>query len=61
MEDAAELALVGEAQVAPVVELDRRRIGGGSVGPFTRRLQAAYFAAVRGDDDRYRDWAVPVY
>ena len=57
-----ELFLCGTgAQVSPVVELDRRRIGSGSVGPLTRRLQEQYFRAVRGDEPRYRDWLTPVY
>jgi branched-chain amino acid aminotransferase len=57
-----ELFLCGTgAQVAPVVEVDRRRLGTGEVGRHTRRLQQAYFAAVRGEDARYRDWLSPVY
>jgi branched-chain amino acid aminotransferase len=57
-----ELFLCGTgAQLAPVVELDRRRIGGGSVGPLTKRLQEIYFRAVRGEEPRYRDWLLPVY
>jgi branched-chain amino acid aminotransferase len=57
-----ELFLCGTgAQVSPVIEVDRRRIGAGEVGRHTRRLQQAYFAAVRGEDARYRDWLTPVY
>ena len=57
-----ELFLCGTgAQVSPVVELDRRKIGGGSVGPLTRRLQDIYFRAVRGEEPRYRSWVTPVY
>jgi branched-chain amino acid aminotransferase len=57
-----ELFLCGTgAQVSPVIELDRRRIGTGSVGPVTRRLQELYFRAVRGDEPRYRHWVLPVY
>jgi branched-chain amino acid aminotransferase len=57
-----ELFLCGTgAQVSPVVEVDRRQIGAGAVGAHTRRLQEAYFAAVRGEDARYRDWLTPVY
>ena len=37
------------AEITPVVELDRRRIGDGKAGPLTRTLQSAYFAAVRGE------------
>jgi branched-chain amino acid aminotransferase len=57
-----ELFLCGTgAQVSSVVEVDRRTIGSGSLGPLTRRLQEIYFRAVRGDEPRYRDWLTPVY
>jgi branched-chain amino acid aminotransferase len=57
-----ELFLCGTgAQVSAVVELDRRTIGSGRVGPHTRRLQEVYFRAVRGEQPRYREWLVPVY
>jgi branched-chain amino acid aminotransferase len=57
-----ELFLCGTgAQVAPVVEVDRRAVGDGRVGRQTRRLQELYFRAVRGDEPRYRDWLTPVY
>ncbi|MGZ6256366.1 MAG: branched-chain amino acid transaminase [Candidatus Limnocylindria bacterium] len=49
------------AQLAPVVEVDRRPIGTGKVGPITRRLHNLYFDAVRGSSDAYRDWLTPVY
>jgi branched-chain amino acid aminotransferase len=56
-----ELFLCGTgAQVSPVIELDKRSIGSGAVGPYTRQLQDIYFRAVRGDDPRYRDWVLPV-
>jgi branched-chain amino acid aminotransferase len=44
-----------------VVEVDRRPIGNGKVGPITRRLHSLYFDAVRGRSDAYRDWLTPVY
>lgn len=44
------------AEITPVVELDRRRIGDGKPGPLTRTLQSAYFAAVRGEGARDRGW-----
>jgi len=39
------------AEVTPVRELDRRRIGAGERGPITERLQAIYLDAVRGKVD----------
>jgi branched-chain amino acid aminotransferase len=44
------------AEVTPVRELDDRRIGEGTPGPMTRRLQELFFAVVRGREDRYRSW-----
>lgn len=59
---ADEVFLCGTgAQLAPVVEVDRRPIGTGKVGPITRRLHNLYFDAVRGRSDAYRDWLTPVY
>jgi branched-chain amino acid aminotransferase len=54
---ADEVFLTGTAaEVTPVVEVDRRPVGDGRPGPLTRRLQAAYFAAVRGEDERHPEW-----
>jgi len=51
---ADEVFMVGTAtEVAPVRAVDDREIG---VGPVTLELQKAYLAAVRGLDDRWRDW-----
>lgn len=58
---ADELFFTGTAaEITPLVELDRRRIGDGKPGPVTRALQSAYFAAVRGEDARDRGWLTPV-
>jgi branched-chain amino acid aminotransferase len=46
------------AEVTPIRELDDRRIGTGSPGPITRRLQETFFATVRGREARYRSWLV---
>ena len=57
-----ELFMCGTgAQVSPVIEVDRREIGDGKVGEFTQELQDLYFAAVRGDSQKYADWSIPVY
>lgn len=54
---ADELFLTGTAaEVTPVREVDNRRIGSGSPGPVTRRLQEIYLRAVRGEEPRYREW-----
>jgi branched-chain amino acid aminotransferase len=57
-----ELLLCGTgAQVAPVIEVDRRAVGNGKVGEFTQELQSIYFGAVRGESPKYKDWTIPVY
>jgi branched-chain amino acid aminotransferase len=57
-----ELLLCGTgAQIAPVVEVDRRPVGNGKVGEFTQELQSIYFEAVRGESPKYKDWTTPVY
>jgi branched-chain amino acid aminotransferase len=57
-----ELLMCGTgAQVAPVIEVDRRTVGNGKVGEFTQELQNIYFGAVRGDTPKYKDWTIPVY
>ena len=48
------------AEVTPIVELDRRTIGGGRPGPVTRAIQRAFFDVVSGRDARHRDWLTPV-
>jgi len=50
------------AQVAPVIEIDRRLIGDGKVGSITGKLQDLYFDVARGKVPAYRDqWCTPVY
>ena len=57
-----ELFLCGTgAQISPVVEVDHREVGSGSVGEFTQELQHLYFGAVRGENPKYKDWSIPVY
>jgi branched-chain amino acid aminotransferase len=49
------------AQVAPIVEVDRRRIGDGEPGPLTVRVQDVYLDAVMGRNPKYGEWLTPVY
>jgi branched-chain amino acid aminotransferase len=57
---ADELFMTGTAaEVTPVREVDNRRIGTGSPGPVTKRIQESYFKAVRGEEPRYREWLTP--
>lgn len=59
---ADEVFLCGTgAQISPVIEIDRRRVGTGRVGQITRELSRTYFDAVRGKLPAYRHWLTPVY
>ena len=59
---ADEVFLCGTgAQISPVIEIDRRRIGTGRPGTVTKELSSIYFDAVRGKVPAYRDWLTPVY
>ena len=42
------------AEVVPIRSVDDREIG--DPGPITRRIQETFYAAVRGQVDRYKDW-----
>jgi branched-chain amino acid aminotransferase len=48
------------AEITPVVELDRRRIGAGLPGPITRRLLATFRDATRGKLPAHASWLTPV-
>lgn len=48
------------AEITPVVEVDRRRVGSGQPGVMTRELQQRFFAAVRGEDRRHAEWLTRV-
>jgi branched-chain amino acid aminotransferase len=47
-------------QVSPVIEIDHRSVGTGAIGPISRRISEAYFAAVRGTDPAYTSWLTPI-
>jgi branched-chain amino acid aminotransferase len=54
---ADEVFITGTAaEITPVVELDNRKIGAGSRGPVTERLQVAYSGAVTGAAVPHTQW-----
>jgi len=54
---ADEAFLTGTAaELTPIREVDGRVIGSGKPGPITQQLQPAYFAVVKGQDQRYERW-----
>ena len=56
-----ELFLTGTAVgVAPVVRIDHRTVGDGSVGAVTREVRQLYYDAALGRLRAYRKWVVPV-
>jgi branched-chain amino acid aminotransferase len=54
---ADEAFLTGTAaEVTPIREVDNRSIGTGTRGPITKEIQQTYFAAVKGEMDKYASW-----
>ena len=45
------------AEVVPIREVDDRVLG--DPGPITRRVQEVFKAAIRGKDERYKEWLEP--
>jgi branched-chain amino acid aminotransferase len=59
---ADEVFLCGTgAQVAPVVEVDRRMIGDGEPGPLSMRIQDLYLDVMTGGSRKYEEWLTPIY
>jgi branched-chain amino acid aminotransferase len=57
---ADEVFLTGTGvQVAPISSIDERPVGTGEF-PISLDIQARYFAAVRGSDERYASWLTPI-
>lgn len=48
------------AKILGVGSVDRRKIGGGAIGPVTRKLQQMYDSIVRGANAKYSGWLTPV-
>src|SRR5207248_10894023 len=42
------------AEVVPIRSVDDRELG--EPGPITRKIQETFFATVKGEMDRYKDW-----
>ena len=58
---ADEVFLTGTAaELAPVTEIDGRRIGAGAPGPITKTLQQRFFAIVHGEDPAHSSWLTRV-
>ncbi len=54
---ADEAFLTGTAaEIAPIREIDDRRIGSGTRGPITKEIQDTYFGAAKGQIEKYDAW-----
>jgi branched-chain amino acid aminotransferase len=54
---ADEAFLTGTAaEIVPIREVDDRQVGDGTPGPIVRQIQQVFFGAVRGQEDRYKNW-----
>jgi branched-chain amino acid aminotransferase len=49
------------AHVTPVVELDRRSIGDGKMGPISGQVVKLYFDIITGKNPKYMHWCTPCY
>jgi len=44
------------AEITPIREVDKRKIGDGKPGPITKKLQSRFFDIVQGRDTKFMDW-----
>jgi branched-chain amino acid aminotransferase len=65
--DRSELYVADEAllcgtgvQISPVIEVDHRPVGAGTIGPIARIVGERYFDAVRGRLPEYAHWLTPI-
>ena len=57
---ADEVFMTGTAaHLTPVIEIDRRRVNGGEPGLLTLALSRLFFNAIRGRNEKYRQWCTP--
>jgi branched-chain amino acid aminotransferase len=58
---ADEVFMTGTAaHVTPILEVDRRPVGNGQIGPITKRLKERYFNIIYGRAEQYAHWCTPV-
>ncbi len=48
------------AEITPIIELDGRKIGTGTPGNITKRIQKIFFDTVKGKNDRYSHWLTEI-
>lgn len=47
-------------QISPIIQVEKKKIGKGFVGPITKKLQEIYFKAVKGENPKYKSWLTVV-
>lgn len=47
--------------IKPIIQIDRKMIGGGQEGPITKGIRSIYDQMVRGDIQKYLSYCTPVY
>jgi branched-chain amino acid aminotransferase len=58
---ADEVFMTGTAaHVTPILEVDRRPVADGDVGPISKQLQTLYFDIIYGRNPKYLSWCTPV-
>jgi branched-chain amino acid aminotransferase len=58
---ADEVFMTGTAaHVTPILEVDRRLVANGDVGPISKKLQMLYFDIIYGRNPKYRHWCTAV-
>ncbi|MBI2184725.1 MAG: branched-chain amino acid transaminase [Thaumarchaeota archaeon] len=57
-----ELFFTGTAAgVTPILEVDKRPVGNGEVGPVTKLIKEEYNKIVNGKSKKYAQWLTPIY
>ncbi|HEY9730539.1 MAG TPA: branched-chain amino acid transaminase [Drouetiella sp.] len=49
------------AQIAPIIEVDKRKIGDGKSGSISNQIKDTYISICRGENDSYHKWLTPVH
>lgn len=49
------------AEATPILSVDKRPVGPGTMGPVTQRLRTAYLELVHGNSGAHEEWLSPVY
>lgn len=48
------------AQIAPIIEVDKRKIGNGRAGSVSNQIKDTYISICRGEKHKYHKWLTPV-